>query len=1209
MSKGILSLSSDEEADIVNPEDKRGLANLFGNERKSATAQKPSLHYTAPKQPKPTQNRPGPREGVQTVIIAVPISAQQYIDGQYVNKDRVSLAVLGSALGKEYTIIIYKTQTDRRLTLKIEATLNFNVKENNFVNFYDDSRQAWAIKFDSTKDLYDVAFAIALAKAHITGLKTLLLQNLLIGEGQALVNGDTVGVCYSAWVFTNGTIVRDKPFDSNTNPDKIYKFKVGDKTVIPGWDQGMVGMKRGGKKLILIPPKLAYADKGVKGRIPPNACLVYEVELVKAKFLTKEPDSRERDIPLLPSTEDSDSSVTTHDRASEYNSDGSDNTSKEAILKRLAKVAHPIFPQRPPQDLPPQEAPPLDPRPVLSEGSGRSTPVSVGHSQSPYPSYEQHYAQPQPDPYYPPPRPSYAHQLPFQPVPIQPPNYPPQASTALAPLSYHNQLPFPAHQALLAHQQGLAGPTLIHTQPQVQAPPQVVGVGEYSQLMADTKVELGKMSLRLDEIGKKVDNLHENSTKSLVPVQQESQRGGLLDSGVLLHSINKIVDENTHLKREVVDRDSRMEGMNQRINQLLQSNQRYVEQSQQLLEQRSDSMHSMASNQQSRLSQIELEKNELVVKFEEAKRILDQKNLELTEYKSESEEVKRKYDNVMQKMSLAKEKFREKESEIEETKSDCEQAKRESEKAKSSHNKLTSEVEDLNSNLEELREKVKHERSLKIKLDSKLTGYEDELSELKEENEQLQKSVEERKRKFQLEKQKLQSEVEELRNTHEEEIQSIKLHLNSTNSGPTTIEVTKIESSWKRKLDQAVTDTEAKNQDQIEELQANEHKLKSTIQRLEKKVHSAQTADNQLNEQTQQTLELQDQLRIAQERYERAQRKEQELSEQLDEFTEKETDLNERLHKAQTDNSSLGVQLEEARVMLANKSAGFPPDAGANRDELEAKIKLIMNQLFQAMRMKFDMSGSYDGNFIITTIMQTIKQETVKQLQPPESETESEVEPDSDGSGGRESPTDRVEEPSMVTEDPAGVANETSVATSPTQEPEGTLPSSPPPQQGATRLDSPLDEQLSNQYVPSYEPVTEALPSVSPDTSAPESASQISSTPTEPPAKSAEPPIMHDPLISSPPSTNPLSNSPTFPLSSPPVSNPLSSPAKSSPAKGTPNPLLGGDSFSENDFFLPSSSKREEKPLPSNSSVKQKQPTATSALFSDDEGDEFDWLN
>ena len=1202
MNKGMLSLSSDEEADVVNPEDKKGLANLFGNDRMSAASQKPSLHYTAPKQPKPERNKSVSRDGVQSVVIAVPISAQQYINGQYVNKDRVSLAVLGSAVSKEYTLIIYKTQTDRRLTLRIEATLNFNVKENNFVNFYDDTRQAWAVKFDSTKDLYEVAFAIALSKAHMTGLRTLLLQNLQIGEGQAVANGDTVGVYYTAWVFSSGTIMRDKPFDSNVNSDKIYKFKVGDKAVIPGWDQGMVGMKRGGKKLILIPPKLAYAEKGVKGRIPPNACLVYEVELVKAKFLLKDADTR--DFPLLPSTDDSDSSVSAHDRASEDHSDGSDITSKEAILKRLAKVAQPIFPQRVTQDfMPSQDVPPQGPRVVTSESSGRSTPVSVGSNPAPYPPYEQHYSHP--DPYYQHPRVPYTHQVPFPPVP--PPIYPPQPSTALAPISYPTQLPFPGHHALLAAQQGLAGPTIIQAQPQMQAPQQGVGVGEYSQLMADTKVELGKMSLRLDEIGKKVDHIHESSTKSLVPVQQESQRGGLLDPGVLLHSINKIVDENTHLKREVLDRDSRMEGLNQRINQLLQSNQRYVEQSQQLLEQRSDSMHSMASNQQSRLSQIEIEKNELVVKFEEAKRNLDQKNLEVTEYMSESEEIKRKYENVMQKMTLAKEKFREKESEIEELRSDCEQAKRESEKAKSSHNKLTSEIEDLSSNLEELRDKVKHDKSMKIKLDSKLTGYEDEISELKEENEQLQRSVEERKRKFLMEKQKLQSEVEELRNTHEEEIQSIKSHLNSTSSGPSPIEIAKIESSWKRKLDQAVADTEARNQDQIEELQSNEHKLKASIQRLEKKVHSTQNSDNQLNEQTEQMLELQDQLRVAQEKFNRAQGREQELSEQLNEFIEREVILNKRLHRTETENSSLGAQLQEARVMLSHKSAGYPPDAGINRDQLEAKIKLIMNQLFQVMRTKFDLSESYDGNFIITTIMQTIKQETVRQLQPPESDTESEAEPDSDASGDGEPPADEVTDSSAVADQPAGVDDETAVATAPTQESESTLPSSPPTHQRLPQLGSPPGEQLSNQYVPSYEPVTESLPSATYDPPAPESVNRVSSSPPEPPVHSMEPPPMHDPLISSPPSTNPLSTSPPAYPTSPPVPNPLSSPTKSS-QEPISNPLLGGNSYSESDFFLPISSRKEEKPLPSQSTVKQKQP-GSSALFSDDEGDEFDWLN
>ena len=1198
-------MSSDEDADLL-AEDRKGLANLFGNEKVSSSGQKPSLHYTAPKQPKPDKNRSVSRDTAQTVIIAVPITAQQYVDNQYVNKGRVSLAILGSLVNKEYTLIIYKTQTDRRLALKIEATLNFNVKENNFVNFYDDTRQAWAVKFDSTKDMYDVAYAIALAKANITGLKTLLLQNLLIGEGQSVVTGDTVGVLYFGWLFANGTVEKDKPFDSNVKSDKIFKVKLGEKAVIQGWDQGMVGMKKGGKKLILIPPKLGYGDKGVKGRIPPNAYLVFEVELVKAKFVVKEADSRE--LPMLPSIDDIDSATNVRERTASFEeqSDTSDSASKEAILKRLAKVVHPILPQGVTQEsLLSHES-----RAIHSESSGRSTPVSVssnpGQNSTLYPPYDPH-----PDPYYPPPNPHMQsvpqhQQVPFP--PSQPMGYPSQAplyqsqSTALAPFSYPSQLQFSTHPSLLAQVQ----PQL---QPQVQPPVQGVGVGEYSQLMADTKVELGKMSLRLDDIGKKVDSLHDNSNKSLVPIQPDTQRGGLLDSGILLNSINKIVDENTHLKQEVIERDNRLEGLNQRINQLLQSNQRYVEQSQQLLEQRSDSMHSIASNQQSRFSQVELERNEVVVKFEEAKRNLDLKNLELTEFRSESDDIKRKFENLMQKMTLAKEKFREKESEIEDLKTEYEQAKRESDKAKSSHNKLTNEIDDLNTNLEELRDKLKHDRTLKIKLDSKVTSYEDEINELKEENEQFQKTVEDRKRKFQFEKQKLQAEVEELRNTHEEEIQSIKTHLNSTSSAPSPVEVAKIESSWKRKLDQAVAATEAKTQDQIEEFQSNEDKLRANIQRLEKKLSSTQSSDNQLNEQTEQLLDLTDQLRVTQDKLARSQERLHESSEELNCSNEREVNASERLHHAESDNSLLAAQLEETRLMLRKKESD-QPETSVNRGELEAKIKLIMNQLFQVMRMKFELNESYDGSSVINTIMQTIRQETIRQLQPPESDSESDVEPDTDNSVDHEV-SHEIEEATKLEEQAARPEVEDTketIESSPIQV--GNIPSSP---DQLPEANSP-EEDMSKQYIPSYEPEIE----ISSDPPPQETATSDDNTiPLAEPSlpQTEELPAMHDPLISSPPSTNPLSVTPPS-LSNQPVTNPLStsdpittaSPKKSS-QEPISNPLLGGDSYSENDFFTspPSHSLKKEKAPSSKSTAKQKAPES-SALFSDDE-DEFDWLN
>jgi FKBP-type peptidyl-prolyl cis-trans isomerase FkpA len=99
--------------------------------------------------------------------------------------------------------------------------------------------------------------------------------DLVVGTGQEARKGQTVKVHYTGWL-TDG-----RKFDSSVDRGQPFPFPLGAGRVIQGWDEGVAGMKLGGKRKLMIPPQLAYGARGAGGVIPPNAELIFEVQLLE----------------------------------------------------------------------------------------------------------------------------------------------------------------------------------------------------------------------------------------------------------------------------------------------------------------------------------------------------------------------------------------------------------------------------------------------------------------------------------------------------------------------------------------------------------------------------------------------------------------------------------------------------------------------------------------------------------------------------------------------------------------------------------------------------------------------------------------------------------------------------------------------------------------------------------------------------------------
>jgi FKBP-type peptidyl-prolyl cis-trans isomerase FkpA len=128
--------------------------------------------------------------------------------------------------------------------------------------------------------------AIRMASAQTAGKPMTTASGLQIidskvGTGASPKTGQTCVMHYTGWLYENGQ--KGKKFDSSVDRNEPFEFPIGQRRVIAGWDEGVASMKVGGKRTLIIPPELGYGARGAGGVIPPNATLMFDVELLAVK--------------------------------------------------------------------------------------------------------------------------------------------------------------------------------------------------------------------------------------------------------------------------------------------------------------------------------------------------------------------------------------------------------------------------------------------------------------------------------------------------------------------------------------------------------------------------------------------------------------------------------------------------------------------------------------------------------------------------------------------------------------------------------------------------------------------------------------------------------------------------------------------------------------------------------------------------------------
>ncbi|XP_069039372.1 FK506-binding protein 15 isoform X2 [Lepisosteus oculatus] len=965
------------------------LASLFGMDQ-AAIRGNESFQYTAPKQPKkasahagPPSQKPAPPPEAPAVLLATAVLAFRYVTGQYVKQGKLGAAVLGNHASREYKILLYASQQKQVTSARIHPGFTLTVHPGNYGSFYDDQRQNWSVMFESEKAAMDFCKEVCVAKGNSApSLDAVVIQDLVLGEGQAVETGDSLEVAYTGWLLQNHAI--GQVFDSNVNKDKLLRLKLGAGKVIKGWEEGMVGMKKGGRRLLCVPPSLAYGAQGIPSRIPADSTLVFETEIRRVKFAKDSGTDRlgagsrdsaapspapsvdslgpETHLQPLASTPPKPGDLPLRAKSNSLSEQLTNpDATKAKLISRMAKMGQPMLPfltgavsSQPDSSDSEMEDPSMS-RVKEHPSTAAAQPVAMAAG------------------------PPASVQVSPHPLPGVP-----ASSAALLPISMTTAHPQPvmpgsahAFQSYPYAQSSVSPSQLQAVYPAQTVPYQAPGditsflMTEARQYNTEIRLAVGKVADKVDQLASKVDDMQKQGGVSLGLSSMS------METAMIMHNIQRIIQENECLKKEVFEKSARIEEQNRKIGELLNQNQRYVEQSNLLMEQRNDSLKNTSEQNQARVLQAEQDKHALpqelgwdqvrvTEELSAATARVSQLQLEVTSHQQRDMELRSQLSAALQ----------------------------DAEKYSAQISTLQAQLAELGETSARAQGQYRAEKQRRKELEVRAANQEEELQDLRAEKEGLDRALADRKRKWAEERQRQEEELEEGRRSSQQELDHLRAQLRRARTSTdqaTAAQMaqlqTDLEAEWQARCDRQLAAAREQHGRQLAELTEQRDGLEQKLAQLQDKLSALKQARDSGEQQL---------------------LKQEETGEELQALRDEYSSLQE---------STVAMrQRLEARVASLERKL-----VEQTQLDTAGEVKRVMNGVFQSLRGQFDLQETYTGGAVLGVLVNTIKSVTLQLLtkaeeaassgkSESEGEQEEEVQPPNEEPGEEVQPDEQEQE-------------------------------------------------------------------------------------------------------------------------------------------------------------------------------------------------------